>query len=374
MKFVASKNDLATALSSVARIVENKPIIPILANIKIDADETGLRLTSNNLELMIAMSAPAKVSAAGSTTVSAQRFRDLVQALPAGAEVSFTMNDAGDKASVVSGRCRASLAVLPARDFPMLSVTDDACSFVLPAADLAFLLDEVDFLVSKSVTDIILGGVNFHVVNMGGSLRLRSVATDRQWLGWAERDCPVGAGNMPPIVLPAKTVAELKKLATGAKDGEIRLSVGPNKIVASTNGMEITSRLIDGNFPAYERIVPTGDLSSIVVDPIELGAAMSRVATFAESGSSGATFDIDQEAGLTIRMRNAGLGEIEEKVRCEFEGDAKRIFWNAGKLKTLVDVIGGDRIEVGMAIGNTNSIWRGSDPTRTYLLGQMVKA
>jgi DNA polymerase-3 subunit beta len=372
MKFRASKADLAAALGTVTRIVDTRNVIEILGNIRIDAEAGGVRLTANNLEMMVVARCAADVAAEGSTTVPARRFLDLVQSLPNGSEMTFSTEGAAGRASFTSGRCRGSLSVLDPKDFPSLDAVVNPCTFAMKGTDLSGLLSSVDFAVSNEVTRFFLCGVYLHAARSGDGDVLRAVATDGGWLGRSEIPCPAGAATMPSVIIPTKAVAEFRKLADAAKDDDLTISVSKDKIAISAGSVEITSKLIEGTFPDYNRIFAASRPQLAVLDVAELAAAINRVATVGEERGQGVHFAFSDD-GLKLKLANASLGEIEEDVACEYDGTPVQIEWSARKAKGLAGALSGDTIRIELSHSRDNAVWSSpTDTSRLYAIAPVV--
>ncbi len=269
MKVTVERSELVKSLSHVHRVVEKRNTIPILANVLIRAGKNGLELKATDLDLEIVETLPAEVKQAGATTVPAHMIYDIVRKLPEGAQIELQSgNDRGSLAIRAGGNDRGSLAIragrsrftlqsLPETDFPDLAAGELPHRFSLPTADLKRLVDKTQFAISTEETRYYLNGIYLHAVEEK-PVKLRAVATDGHRLAQVEMPAPKGASGIPGVIVPRKTVAEVQRLVEdGGEEVEIELS--PSKIRFSFNKVVLTSKLIDGTFPDYVRVIPAAN-------------------------------------------------------------------------------------------------------------------
>ncbi|MBV9757178.1 MAG: DNA polymerase III subunit beta, partial [Alphaproteobacteria bacterium] len=255
MKFKADRATLLKALAHVQSVVEKRNTIPILANVLIAVRDGRLKLTATDMEIAIVEDVPATASRDGGTTAPAATLYEIVRKLPDGAEVEFDHPGGETALKLRAGRFSTSLVVLPTEDFPSMTAGSLPHRFVVAAATLRALIDRTRFAISTEETRYYLNGIYLHAAESEGTKVLRAVATDGHRLARVEEPLPDGAGAMPGVIVPRKTVAELRKLLdeesggveVGLSDTRIRFQLGP---------VELTSKLIDGTFPEYERVIP----------------------------------------------------------------------------------------------------------------------
>ncbi|MCL2427875.1 MAG: DNA polymerase III subunit beta, partial [Alphaproteobacteria bacterium] len=284
MKLKADRATLLRALAHVQSVVERRNTIPILANVMIAVRDGKLTLTATDMEIAVVEDAPAECSRAGSCTAPAATLYEIVRKLPDGVEVE--LEHAGGEAQLAlrAGRFATSLVVLPVDDFPSMNAGTLPHQFGLPAAQLRGLVDRTRFAISTEETRYYLNGIYLHVAESEGLRVLRAVATDGHRLARVEEPLPDGAGAMPGVIIPRKTVTELRKLLdeytgsvdVGLSDTRIRFHVGP---------VLLTSKLIDGTFPEYERVIPRDNDKVLRVGVKDFSDAVGRVAAISSERS-----------------------------------------------------------------------------------------
>src|SRR5215475_16145413 len=257
MKVTVERAELLKSLGHVHRVVERRNTIPILANVLIRAERSKLALKATDLDLEVVETVAAEVNSGGVTTVPAHMFYEIVRKLPEGTQI--VLEAAGDRAvmSIRAGRSRFTLQTLPDSDFPDLAAGDMTHKFTVGAADLKRLIDKTQFAISTEETRYYLNGIYLHAVSAGNHLMLRAVATDGHRLAQVELAAPPGAEGMPSIIVPRKTVGEVQRLIDNST-GEIAIELSQSKIRLSLDGVVLTSKLIDGTFPDYTRVIPLG--------------------------------------------------------------------------------------------------------------------
>ena len=255
MKVTVERAELLKSLGHVHRAVERRNTIPILANVLIRADRAKLSLKATDLDLEVTDTIAAEVAPAGSTTVPAHMFYDIVRKLPEGAQM--VLESSADRAalSIRAGRSRFSLQTLPESDFPDLAPGEMTHKFSIKAAELKRLIDKTQFAISTEETRYYLNGIYLHAASTAQQPTLRAVATDGHRLAQMELELPKGATGMPGMIVPRKTVGEVQRLL---EDGETEIAVelSPGKIRFTVGDVILTSKLIDGTFPDYGRVIP----------------------------------------------------------------------------------------------------------------------
>ncbi len=279
MKITVERGAFLKALSHVQSVVERRNTIPILSNVMIDAGKGQLKLTATDLDIEVVESLPADVLRNGSTTAPAHMLYDIVRKLPDGAQVQVELlTSEGGRLAVSAGTVRFELACLPKEDFPQMAAGALPHRFRLAADDLKRIIDKTRFAISTEETRFYLNGIYLHVAKDGKAPVLRAAATDGHRLARYELDMPDGAADMPGVIVPRKTVAELRRLLDDA-EGAIDVSLSDTKIQFSTDGVELTSKLIDGTFPDYQRVIPAGNDKALALDAKEFAHAVDRVST-----------------------------------------------------------------------------------------------
>ncbi|NNF91901.1 MAG: DNA polymerase III subunit beta, partial [Boseongicola sp.] len=294
MKFSIERAALLKAVAQAQSVVERRNTIPILANVLIEAEGDQVSFRATDLDIEVVDQAPAKVERAGATTVSAVTLHEIVRKLPDGALVTITDDGAAGRMSVDAGRSNFALATLPREDFPVMASSEYEVNFAAPAPVLRRLFDKSKFAISTEETRYYLNGVYLHVADSGGAQVLRCVATDGHRLARIDADLPEGAENMPGVIVPRKTVGELRKLLED-DEAQIAVSVSETKIRFATPGITLTSKVIDGTFPDYSRVIPTGNTRRLEVDASDFAQAVDRVATVSSERSRAVKLALDED-------------------------------------------------------------------------------
>jgi len=333
MKVTVERTELLKSLGRVHRVVERRNTIPILANVLVRADRSKLSLKATDLDVEVTDSVAAEVSPAGSTTVPAHMFFDIVRKLPEGAQI--VLESTGDRAalSIRAGRSRFTLQTLPESDFPDLAPGEMTHKFSLKAADLKRLIDKTQFAISTEETRYYLNGIYLHAAGSAKAPTLRAVATDGHRLAQMEIELPKGAAGMPGIIVPRKTVGEAQRLLED-NEAEITIELSPGKIRFTVGDAILTSKLIDGTFPDYARVIPTSNDKELVVDKKEFEAAVDRVSTV--SSERGRAVKLSISAGkLLLSVTNPDSGSANEELEVEYESDPIDIGFNS---RYLLDI------------------------------------
>lgn len=328
MKFSMERAALLAALGHVQNVVERRNTIPILSNVLMSANDGVVNFTATDLDIEVTEAAEGNVSAPGDVTAPAHTLYDIARKLPDGSEVSL-MIGADGRLEVDAGRSHFTLPLLPPGDFPKMTADGFTHNFTLGAKDLARLIDKTKFAISTEETRYYLNGIYFHAAEG----KLRTVATDGHRLALAEMPLPAGAENLPGIIIPRKTVTELRRLIDGS-DGEIALSVSEAKIRFTVGSAVLTSKLIDGTFPDYDRVIPKGNDKELVIDNKVFASAVDRVATISAEKSRSIKLTLDGDT-LTLAVNNPEHGDANEDLMVDYGHEPLEIGFNA---KYLLDV------------------------------------
>jgi DNA polymerase III subunit beta len=335
MKVTIERSVLLKALGHVHRIVERRNTIPILANVLIDAKDGKLALKSTDLDLEAAEQVPADVAQNGATTVPAHVIYEIVRKLPEGAQASLeTTGDAGQLV-LRSGRSRFTLQALPASDFPDLTSGEFSHKFTLPAAELKRLIENTQFAISTEETRYYLNGVFLHTVESGGTPVLRAVATDGHRLARVETPAPEGSAGIPGVIVPRKAVSEVQKLLEDPAQ-DIGIEISTAKARFQFGDVVLTTKLIDGTFPDYARVIPTGNDKRLVVDKDPFKNAVDRVATLSSERGRAIKLAIT-EGKMTLSVNNPDSGSASEEIEADYDSAPIDIGFNA---RYLLDIVG----------------------------------
>jgi len=344
MKLTIERAALLKALSHVQSAVERRNTIPILSNVLITAERGRLSFSATDLDMEIIDEAPAEVDQPGQITAPAHTLYEIVRKLPEGADVALTFNGDDPRLIIQAGRSRFSLPVLPAGDFPVMSAEGLAGRMSVDVGDLIRLIDKTRFAISAEETRYYLNGLYLHAVNDGGVAKLRAVATDGSRLALAEMPAPEGAVGMPGVIVPRKTIGEARRLLDDAGE-TVELALSPQKVRFEFNGAALTSKVIDGNFPDYARVIPKDNTRIVRVDAELFAKAVDRVATISAEKSRSVRMAIES-GRVVLTVRNMEAGQAVEELEVEYEGDAFELSFNARFLLDITDQISGEMAEL----------------------------
>jgi DNA polymerase-3 subunit beta len=335
MKVTIERTALLKSLGHVHRVVERRNTIPILANLLIRADKGTLAIKATDLDLEVIEKSPAEVGPSGATTVPAHMFYDIVRKLPEGSQV--VLEAAGDRPSLAirAGRSRFSLQTLPESDFPDLAAGEMTHKFTLPAKDLKRLIDKTQFAISTEETRYYLNGIYLHIAKNDATAVLRAVATDGHRLAQVDLPAPAGTDGMPGVIVPRKTVGEVQRLIEDTA-AEVVIELSQTKIRFTLGDVVLTSKLIDGTFPDYARVIPVGNDKALTVDKSDFEAAVDRVSTV--SSERGRAVKLAIAGGkLVLSVTNPDSGSATEEIEVDYEADPLDIGFNS---RYLLDIAG----------------------------------
>jgi DNA polymerase III subunit beta len=340
MKVTVERAELLNSLGHVQRVVERRNTIPILANVLVRAEKSGLHLKATDLDLEVVEQIAAEVAPAGSTTVPAHMFYEIVRKLPEGSQV--VLESSSDRAvlAIRAGRSRFTLQTLPESDFPDLAAGDMTHKFTLGAADLKRLIDKTQFAISTEETRYYLNGIYLHSAGSGKSNTLRAVATDGHRLAQADLPLPAGASGMPGVIVPRKTVTEVQRLIEDSS-AEVAIALSSAKIRFSIGDVVLTSKLIDGTFPDYQRVIPSGNDKELTVDKKDFEAAVDRVSTV--SSERGRAVKLSLTSGkLILSVTNPDSGSATEEIEVTYDSDPLDIGFNSRYLLDIANQLDGE--------------------------------
>jgi len=347
MKVTVERSELLRSLGHVHRAVERRNTIPILANVLLRADRATLSLKATDLDLEVTDAIAAEAAPGGSTTVPAHMFYDIVRKLPEGAQI--VLESSGDRAALAirAGRSRFTLQTLPESDFPDLAAGDLTHKFTVGAADLKRLIDKTQFAISTEETRYYLNGIYLHTAGAGNALMLRAVATDGHRLAQFELAAPPGAEGMPGVIVPRKTVGEVQRLIDSV-EGEVSVELSQSKIRFTLGSVVLTSKLIDGTFPDYSRVIPLGNDKQLEVDKKEFEQAVDRVSTVASE--RGRAVKLALSAGrLVLSVTNPDSGSATEELEVGYDAEPLDIGFNSRYLLDIAGQLEGDTAVLKLA-------------------------
>ncbi len=337
MKPSIERATLLKALAQAQSVVERRNTIPILANVLIEAEGNQVSFRATDLDIEVVDRAPAMVERAGATTVSAVMLHEIVRKLPDGALVNLTEDAASGRLTIMAGRSTFSLATLPKEDFPVMATSEYSSNFSAKAPDLRRLFDKAKFAISTEETRYYLNGVYMHVSQGETGKVLRCVATDGHRLARIDAALPDGAEGMPGVIVPRKTVGELRKLLDD-DEATIAVSVSETKVRFATPVITLTSKVIDGTFPDYTRVIPTGNTRKLEVDASEFAKAVDRVATVSSERSRAVKLSLEEDR-LVLSVNSPDSGAAEEELAVAYGDERLEIGFNAKYLLEIASQV-----------------------------------
>jgi DNA polymerase-3 subunit beta len=357
MKATIERATLLKSLGHVQSVVERRNTIPILSNVLIEAtEEGGIRLMATDLDLQVNEIVEAQVAQPGATTVSAHTLFDIARKLPEGSQVELWAADG--KMQVNAGRARFNLSTLPRDDFPVISEGELPTRFELPAATLRQIIDKTRFAISTEETRYYLNGIFLHVSDEAQPV-LKAAATDGHRLARVTVARPAGAEGMPDVIIPRKCVAELRKLLDEV-DGTVQVSLSESKIRFGLGNAILTSKLIDGTFPDYSRVIPTANDKLLRIDPKSFMEGVDRVATIASEKTRAVKMALDRDK-ITLSVTSPENGTAAEEVSGDYASEGFEIGFNARYLLDILGQIEGDTVEVHLADAAAPTLLREND-------------
>ena len=371
MKLTIDRALLLKALAHAQGVVERRNTIPILANVLLKATKGGLHLAATDMEIEIVETVPADVAQEGSTTAPAAMLYDIVRKLPEGAEVELSCPAGKDQLTITAGRSKFKLGCLPVDDFPAMSAGDLPHQIELPTDSLIHLIDRTKFAMSTEETRYYPNGIYIHAAQTGGTKLLRAVATDGHRLARMEIPLPSGGEGMPGIILPRKAVGEIRKLLDESK-GDVKLSLSPTKAQVQIDSIILTTKLIDGTFPDYERVIPAGNDKVLQVSSKIFASAVDRVATISSEKTRAVKLSIEKGAlRLSANAADAG-GSADEELEVSYDSTPMEIGFNSKYLYEITQQIEGDTAELKLADGASPTVVRDAgDASALYVLMPM---
>jgi DNA polymerase III subunit beta len=340
MQVTLERSALLKALGHVHRVVERRTTIPILSNVLVSAEDGSVLLKATDLDLEVTERLQADVSQPGATTLPAHILYEIVRKLPDGAQVSLEGGEDAGQLLLCSGRSRFQLQALPESDFPDLAAGEFTHKFKLPAADLKKLIDKTQFAISNEETRYYLNGIYLHSVESDGHQMLRAVATDGHRLARVEIAAPPGSAGMAGVIIPRKAVSEVQKLIDDVGK-EVMIEISPTKARFSFDDVVLTTKLIDGTFPDYVRVIPAGNDKYLTVEREPFQQAVDRVSTISSERGRAVKLAI-ADGKLTLSVNNPDSGSAVEELEVDYDAAPLDIGFNARYLLDITNQLDGD--------------------------------
>ncbi|MCE8023991.1 MULTISPECIES: DNA polymerase III subunit beta [Halomonadaceae] len=349
MRFSITREALLRPLALVAGVVERRQTLPVLSNVLIQVDQEQVALTGTDLEVeLIGRTAASQVEVPGAITVPARKLMDICKSLPDQAELQFSLEDG--RAVLRSGRSRFTLSTLPVAEFPNIEDSAGDVELSLPRGTLKHLIDATSFAMAQQDVRYYLNGM---LLELRAGL-VRTVATDGHRLAVCSRSAEIQVEPARKLIVPRKGVLELVRLLDDS-DEPVTLTLSASHVRAHTGDFTFTSKLVDGKFPDYERVVPRGGDKVFIAERAELRQVLSRTSILSNEKYRGVRLHL-QEGNLQVMANNPEQEEAEENVAVEYGGDSLEIGFNVGYLIDVLNVIGEDRVQMTLADSNSSAL------------------
>lgn len=338
MKFSAPRETLLEPLQAVIGVVERRQTMPVLANVLLIASEkTGLSVTATDLEVELVATVDVQVEKGGEITVPGRKLLDICRALPDGAAVSFSLS--GDKVTVRSGRSRFTLSTLPPGEFPTVEDIRSQQAIKLPQSQLRRLIEKTQFSMANQDVRYYLNGM---LLEVAGPL-IRSVATDGHRLALCELSLDKADSTPQQVILPRKGVLELQRLI--GDGGDCSVEIGTNHLRVTLDGIRLTSKLIDGRFPDYDRVIPKESEAPMLADRVELADGLNRIRILANEKYKGVRVTL-KPGSVTVQAHNPEQEEAEEEIEVQYDGAEMEIGFNVEYLIAALRALDDDKVRL----------------------------
>jgi DNA polymerase-3 subunit beta len=359
MKFSIDRSTLLKALSHTQMIVERKSVTPILSNVLLSAEENRLSISATDLDLSLIETIPAQIEEKGTTTVSAHLFHDIVRKIPDGASIEISEKPDTHLLTLKSGKAKFSLPTLDAKDFTNIKTSGLPHAFVVHSKDLIHLIGSTRSSMSTEEVRYYLNGIYLHTKEVDQRPVLRTVATDGHRLALAEIDQPQGAHGMPDVIIPRKTITEVAKILEEI-EGDVHVSLSLTQIIFNFGKALIASRLIDGAFPDYERVIPSNNHASLTVSRKQFCDVVDRVSTITSDKTKGIRVVVEPKS-VTVSAFANNQSMATEDCDATYNGQTLSTGFNARYLLEVAQQIKSETIEFKLSDDNAPAILKGID-------------
>ena len=349
MKVTINRENLLGPLQAINNVVERRQTLPILGNVLVFAEQGGgITLTATDMEVEVIVNLDAITEQAGTITVPARKFLDITRALPHDATITFAINE--DKAKIQSGRSRFLLTTQPATEFPSIGTFAPLIEFDLPSSTLAALVESTQFAMAHQDVRYYLNGLLFEF----SPELIRAVATDGHRLALCDRKADIGSADPLQIIVPRKGVVEIMRMLGGA-DESIRIAIGGNHMTVTTEGQSLTTKLVDGRFPDYERVIPRAGEKRVSADREVLKAGLARASILSNEKFRGVRVVLSDNQ-LTAIAHNPEQEEAEEEIEVEYQGEELEIGFNVSYLLDVLTVLKCPTVSVDFIDSNSSCL------------------
>ncbi len=356
MKLTAAREDLLAPLQSVIGVVERRQTMPVLANVLLAARENRLSVTGTDLEVELVATCTVSVQQAGDITVPGRKLLDIFRSLPE--KVSVTLSTEGERVFVRAGRSRFTLSSLPASEFPLVEEINAQQTLTMPQGEFRRLIDKTHFSMAQQDVRYYLNGL---LLETDGKA-LRAVATDGHRLALCETELSGKARTSQQVIVPRKGVLELQRIL--GTENNIELAVGTNHVRAQIGEIRFTSKLIDGRFPEYARVIPSSPPRTVEADRESLRQALQRTAILSNEKYRGIRLTARPDL-LTLQAHNPEQEEAEDQVEVSYKGEEVEIGFNVNYLLDALSAIEGDKVQIGLTDSNSSCLIHAPGTTHT---------
>ncbi len=348
MKFSAAREALLKPLQAVIGVVERRQTMPILSNVLMVARDGQVSITATDLEVELVAVADVETQSGGEITVSGRKLLDICRALPEGSVIDMSVS--GEKLTVKSGRSRFNLATLPAAEFPVVEDIKSGQTISVSQEALGRLIEKTHFSMAQQDVRYYLNGM---LLETGGG-QLRAVATDGHRLALCQVEVD-GSKDEQQVIVPRKGVLELQRLLTG--EGDLDLELGANHVRIQLDGIRFTSKLIDGRFPEYERVIPKESSNELKADRGLFKGALQRTAILSNEKYRGIRLVI-RDSGVVLQAHNPEQEEAEEELAVEYSGEDIEIGFNVNYLLDALGAVEGEDVTLSVQDSNSSCLIR----------------
>jgi DNA polymerase-3 subunit beta len=361
MKFSAPREAILKPLQTVVGVVERRQTMPILSNVLLAVDGSRLRVTATDLEVEMVADAEVEVESGGEVTVPGRKLHEICRALPEGVAVEVALSS--ERLTVKAGRSRFTLSTLRAADFPTVEEIAAKQTLTVTRKDLRGLIDKTHFSMAQQDVRYYLNGLLLETDRK----KLRAVATDGHRLALSEIDLDAPAARDEQVIVPRKGVLELNRLLEG--DGSVSIALGTNHIRVQIDGIRLTSKLIDGRFPEYARVIPNQPRNIITASQSLLREALQRTAILSNEKYRGVRLELSANS-VVLQANNPEQEEAVETLEVEYSGEPMEIGFNVNYLLDALAAVESEQVELGVSDANSSCLIRepGVDKTKFVVM------
>ncbi|MES2677804.1 MAG: DNA polymerase III subunit beta [Pseudomonadota bacterium] len=365
MQFQISKSAIAKALSNVNGAVEKRNTIPVLLNVKIEAKNGRLNLTATDMDIVIISSAEALIGREGSTTVPAQLFYDIIRKIPDIADINVEADENNTNIKISYGKSKFSLPCLDPSEFPILSEGEMTVNFNIKSSELIKIIDKTRFAIPSDETRYYLNGLFLHSIAVGDNIELRGIATDGHRLALASSIHSSLTAAVAGVIIPKKTINEIRKIAEGNEEATVAFSKA--KIRVSSGNSIVISKLIDGEFPEYDRVIPKNNDKLVKVDRKLIFDAVDRVSTIATDKNK--SIKLVLESGkISFQIKSNDNGNASEEIEVDFNGDLIETGFNSRYFLEIIGQIDQEKINIFFKDGTSPALIKTEENDGLYVI------